>query len=134
MNQQAVNHGQEFDESVAKYNEWLASSEDSKVQRRNNWKDFLKGMGSVLDIFGNYFSKKNMNGHPLYSRVDLTAEQKDSIGLASDWQRVDRNLDKIILGDSSNGDISVEDAKAGKQLIQQMYDNYKNVYISHTLK
>ncbi len=127
MNQQTVDYAQEFDESVAKYNEWLTSLENPEVQRKNHWRAFLEGMGSILDIFGNSFGPKTF-----YSRDDLTPEQKDAIGLASDWQRVDRTLDRILSGDSSNGNISVKDAKAGKKLVQQMYGHFKNIYVSHS--
>ena len=50
MNLQTVDYAQKFDESVSKYNEWLISLENPKVQKRNNWRAFFRGMGSVLDI------------------------------------------------------------------------------------
>lgn len=135
MNQQTIEHAQEFDKSVSEYNEWLASLENPKVQKKNNWRAFFRGMGSILDIFGNSFSTQTFAyGHLLYSRADLSPEQKDAIALASDWQRVDRSLDKILLSESSNDDISVEDAKAGKPLVQQMYGHFRNVYVSRAMR
>lgn len=137
MNQQTSNlirriYAKEFDEYVTKYNEWLASLEDQKVQRHSKLRSFLRGMGSVLDIFG--VSSLNSNFRyvpPLYSGGDLSSTQREVVALASDWQRVDRTLDKIISGDSSEGDFSVEEEGVGKHLVREMYEDLRNVYISH---
>ncbi len=144
MDQQASNlirriYAKEFDEGASKYNEWLAkcgewptSLEDQKVQRSNKLHSFLRGMGSVLDIFGVSLYSNFRYCHPLYSRGDLSPTQRDAIALASDWQRVDRALDKIISGDSSERDFSVEEARVGKRLVREMYEHLRNVYISHS--
>lgn len=132
MNQQTVDYAQEFDESVSEYNKWLTTLENPKVQKRNRWLAFFRGMGSVLDIFGNSSSNQTFQyNHPFYSRDNLTPEQKDAIALASDWQKVNKDLDNIISSNQSNEDISIEDAKTGKILVQQMHDHFRDVYVSH---
>lgn len=124
----------EFDEAVIQYNQGLASLEDPKVQRRNRWRAFFRGMGYVLDIFSISSIIQLGYSPPLYSRNDLTSAQKDAIALASDWQRVERTLDKVLSGDSSPGNISVEGATQGKQLVQQMYEHFRNVYVADAMR
>ena len=132
MNSKIADYVQEFDDSVKGYNHWLESLENPKAQRRNKVHVLLTGMGSALDLFGN--SSNNSNIHPLYSRDDLTSQQKDAIALASDWQRVDRSLDKLLSNNSSDGQISVEDAKAGKAMALRMYGHFRNIYVSDAIK
>ena len=135
MNRQTAHYAEEFDESVGKYNEWLASLLNPKVQRRNWWGALFRGVDSVSYIFGSFSDLRTFGyNHPLYSRHDLTPEQKDVIAIASDLQRFDNNLDRIISGDLSNGAFSVEDAKARKQLVQSMYNHFRDVYVSHTMR
>ena len=127
-------YAKEFDETVSQYNEWLASLENPKIQRQNKWRAFVQGMGSVLDIFGTSPIRQTRYSHPLYSRQELTPAQKEAIALASDWQRVGTTLDNVISGNSSNGDISVEDATQGKQLVQQIYEHFRNVYVANAMR
>ena len=135
MNHPTVDYVQEFDKLVMKYNERLASLENPKVQKRNKWRAFFNGMGSVLEIFGNPFDTKTFEySHQLYSKDNLTPEQKDAIELASVWQKVDKKLDNIISGNLSNENISVENAKAGKLLVQQKYNHFMDVYVSHAMR
>ena len=92
-------------------------------------------MDSVSYIFGSFSDLRTFGyNHPLYSRHDLTPEQKDAIAIASDFQRVGNTLDKVISGDFGNGAFSVEDAKARKQLVQSMYNHFRDVYVSHTMR
>jgi len=134
VNQQTVIYAKEFDEFVSQYNEWLVSLGNPKVQRQNRWHAFFRGMGSVLDLFGTSSLSLSEYSHPLYPRGDLTSEQKDAIALASDWQRVDRALDTILSGDSSNGDISVKDATQGRHLVRDMYEHFRNVYVANAIR
>ena len=131
MTQEPIDYSIEFDESVIKYNEWLVSLESPKVQKQNKYWAFLRGMGSILDIFKDPFNIQTqeylLSSYPM---SDLSAVQKDVIALASDWKRVDMNLDRIISGESSDNEISVGDARDGKKFVQHMYDHYKNVYVS----
>ena len=69
----------QFDKEVLKYNKYLESL-----------KNFKRKIKATFNIFGQKIY------HPLYSRDDLTAEEKDSIALASDWQRVRKTLDKFL--------------------------------------
>ncbi|MBR9700938.1 hypothetical protein GOV11_03675 [Candidatus Woesearchaeota archaeon] len=135
MDRQTADYAQEFDESVAKYNEWLASLENPKAQKRNAMSAFFIGLGAVLDIFGNSSGTQTFrhNG-PAYSRTDLSSGQKNAIALASDWQRVDLTLDKILLGVSSNEHISIEDAEAWKPVVQQMYNHLRDFYVSSVMR
>lgn len=136
MNQQ-IDYAKKFDEFVSEYDKWLASLENPKVLRRNRWSRwsaFFIGVGSLLDISGALSFNRLGYSHPLYFREDLTPEQKDAIVLASDWQKVDRTLDNIISGNSSNGKISVEEATAGKYLVKQMYEHFRNVYVAHAMR
>ena len=131
MNQKE-DYAREFDESVVKYNEWLDSLEDLKVQRKNNWRAFFRGMAMSLDIFGGLFKNDYLShNHPLYSCDDLSSKQKDAIALASYFQRVGKSLDEIILGKSRDNKISAEEAKSGKLFTQKIYNSFRDVYISH---
>ncbi len=99
--------GREFDGLVRSYNEWLASR-DKKPRTIVSWV-----AGLLLKQKGYY--------NPLYCREDLTPEQKDAIALASDWQRVNDNLEKILREE--------ERIQVGKGIIDEMYNSFKQIYI-----
>jgi len=132
MNSQTAFHAQEFDEMVEKYNEWLTSLEKPKVQKRNYWADFLRGLSSVGGIFP-VDQETFQYTHPLYSRTDITPEQKDAIALASDLKRMDKTLDTVITSNSATEKFSVEEAKIGKDIAQGMYEHFRNIYVSYAL-
>jgi len=128
-------YAQKFDETVIVFNKWLESLKNPKSQRRDKLRALLAGSGSILDISGDTPIDSNArNIHPLYSRKDLTHYQKDAVALASDWKRVEMNLDKILSDNSSDGQISVEDARAGKAMAQKMYAHFRDIYFSDELK
>ena len=135
MNNQIIDYFQEFDELVMDYNKWLISLENPKVQKRNNYRSFLRGICSVLDIFGISFNTQTFEyNRPLYYKKDLSPKQKDAIALASDWQRVNITLDKIISENLPIRNISANDAKIGKVFVQERYNYFRNVYVSHAIK
>lgn len=102
---------EEFDNLVEEYLEFLYNP---KVQRKYKLKAFMKGMASVFDISGK--SSLHIN-HPIYSRNDLTDNQKSLIGTASDFKKTEKTLDKIIMGEETKEDISKEKAVWGKILL-----------------
>ncbi len=121
---------QEFDNSVNQYNQWLLSHEDPKTQDTSN-QPFFKGIKSLLNIF-NPDTLKPI--HPLYSRKDLTSFQKDTIAIASDWQRVDTTLDRVLNGNSSRDEFSITEATQGKQIVTQMYGLLRDTYVASKTK
>jgi len=122
---------QEFDTSVNQYNQYLSSLDNPEARKKNNRSAFFRGMTSVLGIFD---PTKPQFSHPLYSREDLTPIQKDTIALASDWQRVDMTLDRVLSRNSSNDNFSIEEATQGKQIVQQMYGHLRDTYIKSKTK
>ena len=114
-----INIMQEFDALVVSYNGWFTSQETRTEKRRRSLAGFLKGMGSIINLSG---KQKNVTPDcPVYNRSDLSSEQKDAVLLASDLQRVDTDLDKILSGDMKSKQLSVADARGGKKFIQQIY-------------
>ena len=136
MKQQAQDYANEFDLFVADYNNWLKSLENKNMQKRNKLHAYIRGIGSVLNIFNHNPMQLSSFQHnnPLYLRKDLTSEQRTAVSLASDLKRVCNRLDKILLGKSLNRDISVENAGAGKLLVASAYNQFKNIYVSHALR
>lgn len=123
---------QEFDKLVDEYNLWLKSLEDSKFQRKIFWKNVFKGFYSAVNLFNNSNIDKFGDYNPVYSRKDLSSKQKDIIALASDLQRVNATLDTIISTESSKYNISPNEAKTGKILIEQIYNNYKTSFLCNS--
>jgi hypothetical protein len=137
MSPQKADYTKEFDETVREYNEWLSSLEP-EAQKINYRRAFLRGMDSIFGGMGSFFgsscrekTSESEYEHPLYSREDLSPEQKDAIALASDFQRADMSLDKIIAGEPSEENIPAKDAQAIKPFFKEMYAHYRNVYVFH---
>ena len=121
----------EFDKLVSEYNVWLASLENPQVQKKRYWKSIFRGAYSIVNIFNNSNSDNFKHSNPLYSRKDLSSKQKDIVAIASDWQRVNHDLDEIILGKSSKYiTMSNEEAKPAKELVEKIYSNLRNDYVS----
>ncbi len=121
----------EFDKLVIAYNVWLASLENPRVQKTRYWKSLFRGAYSILDIFNHSSSDNFKYSNPIYFRKDLSSKQKDIVALASDWQRVNRDLDEIILGQSLKyTTMSPEEAKPAKELVEKIYANFRNDYLS----
>nr|MBA4404863.1 hypothetical protein [Nanoarchaeum sp.] len=95
-----------FDELVEQYNNWLylASRPTRKFSLRTNYH------------------------HPIYSRLDLTPEQKDAIALGSSWSRVGKHLESIISENTPEVNLSVQEATAGKIMVERMYNHFKSIY------
>ena len=121
-----VDYDAEFDKLVGEYNGWLSSLRDPKIHIRNLWNGFLRGIASPLE-FGYSRDFSRIHSNPLDSS-QLSPWQRDAIALASDWQRVDNTLDKII-GDQSTSEVSVLDAKARKSFVHQIYEGYRQAYV-----
>lgn len=124
----------EFNEAVIQYNKWLESLENPKEKRRNRWNSFLQGAGSILNISGTFSKNKLIHKNPLYFRNDISSIQKDAIASASDCLRSDKTLEKIISGELSGGDLSHENINQGKAYVKQMYEHFRNIYISEATK
>ena len=71
--------GKEFDEAVIEYNDWFATIENSTIFSR------------IINVFRYH--------PPLYSRKDLSPEQKDAIAIASDWKTVGSDLEQLLEND-----------------------------------
>ncbi len=117
-------YSKEFDKMVKEYNNWFSHQEDSPNQKRELFDAFIQGLMFKSPTINK--SKKN----PLYFRNDLTANQKDAVALASDWQNVYESLDNNNNNISLIKNISLKDRIKGKEIAQQMYDRYKNIYIA----
>ncbi len=156
MVQNKTDYASEFDRLVDALNTKMYEIDQklanpSTTKRKIDWKSFWDGFGSVLDLAGNYFnsriSPKPISPNPIspndsvssffissYTSTNLSPVQQDAVALASDWKRVDKTLDQIISDGGLSGEMSVDEAKKGKKLVQQMYDHYRVVYISQTQK
>jgi len=89
-------------------------------------------MGSILDIFGTSFSQDNITtGNPLYSKSNLSPEQKNAVAIGATWHSMDKNLDKIIAGEVVSDTITVQDAIEGKKLTKVMYCSYRDIYAAY---
>lgn len=109
----------EFDEQVRKYNEYLEPYQKNKepAKKKDYWKGLLEAMVDVFDIFGFWdhspssYAPAPIRNNPIYFRNDLSPEQKDAILLGSDYQRVNKRLDKIISGETIDDKLTIEEAK-----------------------
>lgn len=137
-----IDYEKEFDDAVEKYNRWLKSIKQiskkpkaKQISKWNKWRNYLIGAGSIIDLFPNQtkINIKKKHIHPLYSRKDLTLQQKQAISLASDLKRVNKTLDKIISGNLLDKDISPEGAKERKQIASDWYNHFKKIYVSETI-
>lgn len=122
-------HTQEFDETIKEYNDWLASLGNTKIQRKNRWLAFFKGISSIF----HYQTRSSFRlNHPLYKRKDLTPEQIDVIALASDWKRVGNNLEEILKRDNSK-EITSEGIRIGEKFVTNMYNHLRDAYVAYAL-
>ena len=103
-------YGAEFDQEVARLNEWLK-----------------KPQGRRYLVFG-------IRKPPLYERDDLTGYQKDSISIASDYVRVGERIEAILAGDPMYEEDDVwmtyVEARECKEIVSDLYEQYRNLYIS----
>lgn len=106
--------GKEFDEIVKEYNDWLNSLQNPKKKIITQ---------SITSGFFNLIGFNTKYMHSLYSRSDLTSEQKDAVALASDWKRAKDNLEKILKEKNDKF------TKTEEQIIEGMYNHFKNIYI-----
>ncbi len=134
-------YGKNFDRLVYGLNEWLKNAEDPKKMKPRYFKAFLRGMESVLNLYGKIEPFEFISSNPIYSNKDLYPEQKDAISLASDWRRVSKNLCKIIRGEEPNKiyfteaeEISIQDARIGKIMAEDLYNSYRDMFISHEIR
>ncbi len=125
----------EFDTAVIKYNEWLDNINSPKGQKKEGYKAFYRGMHSVITSFSRQARVSiNTNFHPYFKKSSLNNIQQDAIALASDWQRVENNLDSIISDETNLKEISKEDAIIAKGHVQSFYYYHKQVYISEAMR
>lgn len=127
-------YAKEFDENVNQYNEWLKSMENPSFIRKTKLHSFFKGMSSIFDIYGGQSIKETSYDNPLYSNENLTQNQKDAIALGSDWQRINLSLDQIISGELESEGISIKDAIQSKELVQQMYGEFRDIYVTDAIR
>ena len=59
--------------------------------KSSKFKSFIKGMGSVIDLTGSYFSYR-----PYWMRKDLTPREQDALAIKGDWEAVGNDLRKAI--------------------------------------
>ena len=119
-------YSKEFDDLVDEYNKWLESPRTFGSSFLNGLFDFAKGFSSVFDFSGNSPKIEHYQWHPIYSRKDLTPSQKDAIALASNFKRVEKSLET----EMHEGKLSFDEFKSSKDFIQEIYNNYKDSYIS----
>ena len=126
-------YGREFDHYVQEHTGWLDSLSDPKTRRKRAVKAFLRGFGSILNFFPS--SKETyLEHHPIYANTSLNSVQKDAVLSGTTWQKVTESLDSIILGTSTKPEISITEAKESKKLAQEMYDQYKMMYVYQASK
>jgi len=70
-----------------------------------NLKYFIRGMGFVMNIFGNYYSESNeiQKAREIYSNKNLSSKEKDKRlfildkkAIASDWRTIGKNLSDVL--------------------------------------
>ena len=125
-----------FDEEVRRYNEWLTSSKERRM-----WNTFLNSVCSLLSIVANPLpSSQNTDqefyGFELHTKTYFTPRQKDAITMGSDMKRIITRLDTLLSRLSTSREPSkegttLEEATVDRQLAQQMYEHYKNVYCTN---
>ena len=107
------------------------------MKTRSALKEFMNAMGSLLNIAGNSSSHTSQEyGIQLYSRKDITPQQKDAITIGSDMKRIITRLDTLLsrlstLGELSKESTTLEEITVDRQLAQQMYEHYRNVYFAN---
>ncbi|HLP79430.1 MAG TPA: hypothetical protein VK158_02245, partial [Acidobacteriota bacterium] len=76
---------QTFMQAVEAYNTYLNNIKNRSAASQSRMKPFLQGM----DFQPLAPLSSLVCNHPIYSRQDLTNEQKDAVVLASDWVRAE---------------------------------------------
>jgi len=125
-----VDYGAEFDELVRQLNQELSSSEGLRSAKKKGHNAFLRGMASIFGLR----LPRNPDRRPYLMdyiyREDLTGEQKDAVGLASDYLRVCGTLDSVISSEAKGMDIAVEQAQSGRRFFDSMYQHLRKAYVS----
>ena len=125
MNQE-TNYDDEFDTLVNQYNDWMTSSDDLNKKKEHKENYFIQGLLSFLYIFR--INPKEKNPNNVYSSTNLTEKQIYAIENAANWKRTSQSLEDEISNGRLNKDLTKE-----KEIIQNMYDKYKSIYISEKI-
>lgn len=141
MHKDNVDYKSEFDSQVTAYNQLLGKSE-TPGKRVGIWHNLVDGLSSVLSIVANpsdysSYRTRMVTGSKdrlRYETHKLTPQQIDAVMCASELKRVGKHLDDIIEGNVKDGEISVDDAKQGKLVVEQMNNNLMEMYIAYARK
>ncbi len=98
---------EEFDRYVEQYIEYIDGLTSYKPQRR------------TLNIFAYLFSRPKIPEDPIYSNPNLKEHEKRAICLASDWKRIEGDLERVIKDPGA--------LPLAKRMISESYDLYRKV-------
>lgn len=123
---QREEYSKEFDDLVIKYMKWIESLETKGSRFKRRFSAFLEGMASIR-IYPPKISYNDISGNPLTCLDDF---QRDAVSLASDWNAVRKDLEKILSGHNPEIKYTKKEAELGIKLSEDIYNTFRESYIS----